>query len=69
MRSRKANVNLSVIAGRLAASLLLLAMVSCSYSHSDPCQSSVYEECMERTENTTLADIVCSEKAVSECGD
>ena len=44
-------------------------MGSCSYSHSDPCQSSVYEECMERTENTTLADIVCSEKAASECED
>ena len=61
--------NLFVITGRLVTSLLLLTLCSCGYSHSDPCQSSVYEECMERTENTTLADIVCSEKAVSECED
>ena len=63
------NFNLFVIAGRLVTSLLLLTLCSCGYSHSDPCQSSMYEECMRRTENTTLADIVCSEKAVSECED
>lgn len=62
-------VNLFVIARRLVTSLLLLALCSCGYSHSDPCESSMYEECMQRTENTTLADIVCSEKAVSECED
>ena len=61
--------NLFVITGRLVTSLLLLTLCSCGYSHSDPRESSMYEECMQRTENTTLADIVCSEKAVSECED
>ena len=61
------DADLFIIVRRLFVSLLLFVMCSCSYSHSDPCQSSMYEECMRRTENTALADIVCSEKAVSEC--
>ena len=61
------DANLFVIVRRLVAGLLLFVMCSCGYSHSDPCQSSMYEECMQSTENTALADIVCSEKAVSEC--
>lgn len=51
------------------AVLAMVFLCSCGYSHSDPCQSSIYEECMRRTEDTLLADIVCSEKAVSECED
>ncbi len=61
------DADLFIIIRRLFVSLLLFVMCSCGYSHSDPCQSSMYEECMRRTENTALADIVCSEKAVSEC--
>ena len=56
-----------IIRKRIVACSLLLFLCSCGHSSSDPCESSAYEECKRRTENTIVSDVVCDRYAVNAC--